>query len=275
MTISQFQFLGRAMTATIASKRLQGVLRRPSYLAEKLEWHQARGGTLLCVSFSSVGSKQKNSCSAAHVATCRHPSFSTEASNLSSLATHKRGLLTEQSLFQLTSLIRHHSVCGLLVAWPVQKEDGGGTMGYGCGRTIRSLEHVIEKCPLWSRKEIPICLWEPLEMRKKSVNLDEWGRNPIYGRRYDGTFWHSAREEQYHAYARISSLNEMYQEFVSIHWPELYYQSLVKKPFTVLESKNTSRTSLLTAKRRTPLIERQEPRDPKGEGGHVSTMVLF
>ena len=106
----------------------------------------------------------------------------------------------------IDSVVQKYNVCGILVAWPVQRDTG--KVGASCGRVLHSLENLLASIQEQEERKgrgeheqqlllrrpngatnarsrdryVPICLWNPCRTNSVHVETtDEWGRNSSYG----------------------------------------------------------------------------------------------
>jgi len=130
----------------------------------------------------------------------------------------KRKVISPEAKHRLTTLIRDHNVCGIVVSWPIQKDTG--LKGASCGRTLWALEQLLEEeesegaPPLAPNR--PLCLWQgytsdhPVE--------DNFGRCSVYARTSDKTE-HFASKEQYYLENEPVVAADVWKNFCEYHWP--------------------------------------------------------
>ncbi len=140
---------------------------------------------------------------------------------------------------RLSSLIRDHNVCGIVVSWPIQKDTG--LKGASCGRTLWALEQLLEEegsegaLPFAPNR--PLCLWQgftsdhPVE--------DTFGRCSVYARTSDKTE-HFASKEQYHLENEPVAAAEIWKNFCEYHWPAA---AVVTTPHGGVQSSSSSSSS--------------------------------
>lgn len=155
---------------------------------------------------------------------------------------HQHDLLVPNSVpTQLWNVLREHAVCGVLVAWPVQKDSG--RCGASCGHVLHILDQLLL---LGSRHNsrtvgkggpppppIPVCLYD---RHRTLPDEDVWGRAAAYGRaplRHQIRVHVASREQYYphhhrHSKARATTeengtaiVQEMWSDFCRSHWPDL------------------------------------------------------
>jgi hypothetical protein len=204
------------------TKSLFNVLTTPGRLANALDWRKMNGSTLL-----SLNIHADRIC----LARCDHPSSGSINGNSSKqfkdiplcrpleslpLNVKSKTIISEESKQRLANLIKDHKVCGFVVSWPLQQDTG--RMGASCGRTLFTLEQLMEdtKANLIFSPNRPLCLWDSNHVQPTKV--DCFGRSPEYAKTCSKTL-HLASQEQYHQDETITSA-QLWQDFCQQYWPE-------------------------------------------------------
>lgn len=189
----------------MASRKLIQRLVSPAKLASTLDWKRI-GGTVLSLDIHKdrIG-----------MALSSHPSIEENPEILDSI--HFKfhdGKLPEQTKRRLESIADENDVCGIVVAWPLQKDTGH--MGAGCGRTLHVLEELAEETNMLQNKR-PFCLWDSAHIQPSCE--DSWGRCTEYTRTSNKDT-HIASLEQYAQDETVAAAN-VWDDFVQSHWPNV------------------------------------------------------
>jgi hypothetical protein len=184
---------------------------------------------------------------------------------------------------KLLEICEQHKVCGVVVAWPLQKDTG--RMGAACGRVLYTLEGLFspdeetialnggdqEEVESFAARLPPLCLWDPQHFQEQQRQsppkdpthfVDSFGRCPAFGQSCEDKkdLVYHAREEQYH-HDESMVATQVWQDFCRVHWPELCEQAeelLIEPP----RSSKSSKTLLTTTA------------SPRAEGGRGRSASL-
>lgn len=196
-----------------ASKTLTQFLATPHKIASSLDWKKLSGSVLsmditrdrigLCLSFHpSVG----------------EPSIQLDDIPLELETRNGKRVLSPNVVSQLQDVAQQNKVCGVVVAWPLQKD---GRMGAPCGKVLHALDSLVENSKFLTPNR-PFCLWDGSHVQEDFT--DSWGRCSSFGREYTkNQYVHVASEEHYVPATNMVAC-DIWNDFCRTHWPELYFQ---------------------------------------------------
>ena len=212
------------------SSKLRSFLATPSIIANFLDWRKISGTVLtLDIHKNRVG-----------VAIASHPFKGTDLKIETIHIQNKRGELDSNAKKLLSSIISDYKVCGVIVSWPVQKDNG--RLGAACGRVLHTLENLLEDSSSSSilTPDRPLCLWDGNHTAPEAE--DDWGRNACYGGSTAANKTvHSASMEQYYQDENMVA-KEVWFDFMRTHWPELRQTSSDFRKECTDEAKQSRKT---------------------------------
>lgn len=127
-------------------------------------------------------------------------------------------VLSSNVISQLQDVAQHNKVCGVVVAWPLQKD---GRMGAPCGKVLHALDSLVENSKFLTPNR-PFCLWDGSHVEVEFT--DSWGRCSSYGSPYTkNQEVHIASQEHYVPATNMLAC-DIWNDFCRTHWPELYFQ---------------------------------------------------
>ena len=103
----------------------------------------------------------------------------------------------QEILHQISTIIKKHRVCAMVVGWPTQPN---GRVGKSCGRVFHFLDSFAQGSKPLLSKERPFVLWE--EERCSTTFVDKWGRSAVFSRIPSG------HNKIYNSTANISNLKK-------------------------------------------------------------------
>lgn len=134
-----------------------------------------------------------------------------------SLPLSKNGrVIPEYTKLRLAEIAQERSVCGIVVSCPVQQDTG--KLGYAAGRTLWTIERLLQDQGSSLPKNRPICLWNGV--RADQPPIDEWGRCSAYAERTTKSC-HLASQEQYYQNEGIVAAR-VWDDFMKTNWPDIY-----------------------------------------------------
>jgi len=216
----------RKVLAKAASYITQN-LTTPSKVAHVLDWHQASGAIL---GLNIVQDRIE-------LAVASHPSLEEPTMELPSIplrsATQDNRKVLDSTVSQeLAQTVKNFNVCGMIVAWPVQRE---GWCGKSCGKDLHTLDQIQT-----SGFQRPVCLYDP---QCSAPPEDEWGRTSLYAETSDKTM-HVASKEQYEQVNTVGrAAVDIWGDFCAKHWPEM--RQTHQEPIKVYRSQRCSYDSSL------------------------------
>ena len=216
-----------------SSKKLTQYLTSPSRIASALEWRKSSASILSL----DIHHNRIDLSVAAHPS-CRQAPLPLDSIPLRySRSTIGSGRVLQDNVVQhLSTVVQEHSVCGFVVAWPMQKE---GRVGAPCGKVLHALDSMLQQCnhqdaavpPLLTNSR-KFCLWDGAHTAVP--HQDEWGRCSIYVHPIKTTTalsshecshegvdepTHYASQEQYNQWTQ-GTPGDVWRDFCRVHWPE-------------------------------------------------------
>jgi len=201
-----------------APKTLTQFLTTPHRIASSLDWKKLTGSVLsmditrerigLCLSF--------------------HPSTGESPLPLDDVPLHietrnGKRVLSPDVISHLQTLAQENKVCGVVVAWPLQKD---GRMGAPCGKVLHALDSLVADSKFLTPNR-PFCLWDGSHVEEELC--DSWGRCSAYGKEYTlNKEVHVASEEHYVPATNLVAC-DIWNDFCRTHWPELYMREQERK----------------------------------------------
>ena len=185
----------------------------PPKLAAKFDWSRKVGSMLAM----DIGKDQIG------LAVASHPVHGEPPLNLDPLpltletTTGNRKALTDSVVNELQHILRAYNVCGFVVSWPLQKE---GHCGFPCGKVMHTLDSLVEESTAIINSQRPFCLWDD---HHYVPGEDKWGRLPQYGEASNKTIYKASEEQYVHKYSSSVAV-DVWNDFCSKHWPDLYNQ---------------------------------------------------
>jgi hypothetical protein len=208
-----------------------------SKIANKLDWNKGSG----CVLSMSIAKQRID------LAVASHPSCQEPVESLSSIPlktvmcqSSNRKLLCETVKQELSAILSDYPVCGMLVAWPVQRDSG--RCGAPCGRVLHTLDQIMPAITT----SPAICLYDA---SARVPDEDAWGRAVAYGRIPDNaTTVHVASKEQYYHYTanKTTVCVDLWSDFSRLHWPELAVYNDDAEEMSTATVRTTSRRRMAT-----------------------------
>ena len=209
----------------MSSKSLLKVLAAPAKVASSLDWRKLNGSVLsLNIHKDRIG-----------VAIASHPSFGEQPTTLPDIPLAGKGRVTTEIKERLAALAKDRRVCGMVVAWPIQRDTG--RLGAPCGRVLHTLEQLVQDSNLCTASR-PLCLWDG--NHSVPAYEDNWGRSPAYSQTSDKKE-HRASLEQYNQDETVVAA-KVWDDFCRSHWPELYQpkQALKVEPTPTRHSRTAA-----------------------------------
>lgn len=201
-------------------QNLMRYLAPPGKLASALDWKKASASVLAI----DVGSDKIG------LAVASHPSFGEEPLRLDPLTLQletrrgNRRVLSNSVVEELQQIVKSYNVAGFLVSWPVQES---GRVGAPCGKVLHTLDSLLSASPDIVTTARPFCLWDDHHF---APDDDEFGRSAKYGEPCRNKTSYRASEEQYAHYCSSSVAANVWNDFCTKHWPELYQDELIREP---------------------------------------------
>jgi RNase H-fold protein (predicted Holliday junction resolvase) len=127
-------------------------------------------------------------------------------------------VVADNIISHLQDLVQQNKVCGVVVAWPLQKD---GRMGAPCGKVLHALDSLVANSKFLTPNR-PFCLWDGSHVEEE--RCDSWGRCSAYGKEYSlNQEVHIASQEHYVPATNLVAC-DIWNDFMRTHWPELYFQ---------------------------------------------------
>lgn len=207
-------------TASVA-KSITDYITSPARVAHSLDWRKC-SGTILNIRIS------KNQID---LAVASHPSYQEPVLKLASIPIHEtivgktKKVMDESVANELSTVIRDHHVCGMVVGFPVRPE---GWCGSQCGRVLRVLDQLTVpesgKNTTIFHDSRPLCLYDP---NHHIPTEDSWGRSPLYSKL-------PSSDKKLHIVSEAlqeasddedgQAVLKIWNDFCQTHWPELIDQ---------------------------------------------------
>mmetsp|Transcript_19566 Transcript_19566/g.45554 ORF Transcript_19566/g.45554 Transcript_19566/m.45554 type:complete len:242 (-) Transcript_19566:150-875(-) len=191
-----------------ATRKLTQFLTTPSKIASALDWKK-NGGSILSLNIlrDRIGLSV-----ASHP--CREENRAVSLDPIALRFKRKSSKELDSSVIsQLQDIIQTHLVCGLVVAWPIQKE---GRLGAPCGRVLYTLDSLFQSSNSILTANRKFCLWDGLHVEPECEE-DKFGRCEVYGRPSFHTPNYVAKSSDFDA-PPLESM-DVWQDFCQAHWP--------------------------------------------------------
>lgn len=204
------RFSFQIISTTMASK-LTKYMTSPSRIASSFDWKRLSGAVLSM----NISNKTIN------LALASHPSCDDKIMNLPDIPLQldtqdNKRVVNKKVLQELQDICQKNKVCGIVVAWPIQKE---GRMGHDCGKVLHTLDSLASYSQVLTPNR-PFCLWDGRHIPEE--HDDEWGRAARYGQSScdDNKTIHYASKEQYNQSTHLDAA-DVCSDFFDSLWPEL------------------------------------------------------
>lgn len=198
------------MSPRMGSKSITKLLSSPGRVATILDWRKQTGSVLsLHLGVVSID-----------LAVMSHPSQQARIQPLPSIPTEfetreNQKILGPRVLRELSDVVRHWKVCGMVVSWPVQKE---GWCGAACGKVLWALDQIARETDIVTKNRL-VCLWDGHHFH---LSEDEWGRIALYGSPRDvQKESYFASKEQYPDCGMAAA--GIARDFLFHHWPHIIH----------------------------------------------------
>ena len=124
--------------------------------------------------------------------------------------------LSPHIIKSLQQVAQEHKVCGVVVAWPLQRD---GRMGAPCGKVLHALDSLVEHSAFLTNNR-PFCLWDGGHVQPELA--DSWGRCSSYGNDYTLNQKQHVASQEHYVPATNMVASDIWNDFCRTHWPEFY-----------------------------------------------------
>jgi RNase H-fold protein (predicted Holliday junction resolvase) len=202
----------------MASKQLTSFLTTPHRIASSLDWKKLTGSVLSM----DISNKRIGLYLSFHPALGESP-IQLEDIPLQLSTNNGKRTLSPHIIQSLQQVAQEHKVCGVVVAWPLQRD---GRMGAPCGKVLHALDSLVEHSAFLTPNR-PFCLWDGSHVQAELP--DSWGRCSAYGKDYTLNQEQHVASQEHYVPATNMVASDIWNDFCRTHWPELYQREQERK----------------------------------------------